>query len=137
MEGFVKPSLFIFLSSSIPVSSAHLKAPSDSDYTSLDTSDVLRTWKVRVAALVCSTCSMTASLIAFYWFCRMEKRFRHRSVQYSSKPRGMPGYLTDNVCQAHHDAGLWRPHSNILVLRRCGRHVGSWHGQDIVVFLPV
>ncbi|KAA8627531.1 plasma membrane G-protein coupled receptor [Pyrenophora tritici-repentis] len=51
-----------------------------SEYTSLDTRDVQRTLRVRIAALVCSSVSITASLTALYWFCRMEKRFRHRLI---------------------------------------------------------
>jgi hypothetical protein len=36
------------------------------------------TYHVRVAAATCAALSMTASLVTFYWFWRMEKRFRHR-----------------------------------------------------------
>jgi len=61
---------------------------SGSEYTSLDTRDVQRTLKVRIAALVCSSMSMTASLAALYWFCRMEKRFRHRLVSSLNKFAG-------------------------------------------------
>jgi membrane protein DedA with SNARE-associated domain len=30
------------------------------------------------AALVCAIISLLASVLCMYWFCRMEKRFRHR-----------------------------------------------------------
>ncbi|EFQ86956.1 hypothetical protein PTT_17753 [Pyrenophora teres f. teres 0-1] len=66
---------FLPLVSCFPMSSI-----SSSEYTSLDTKDVQRTLKVRIAALVCSSASITASLTALYWFCRMEKRFRHRLI---------------------------------------------------------
>lgn len=32
------------------------------------------------AALACTTVSLLASMVCMYWFCRMEKRFRHRYV---------------------------------------------------------
>lgn len=33
---------------------------------------------IGTAALVCATVSLLASILCMYWFCRMEKRFRHR-----------------------------------------------------------
>jgi G protein-coupled receptor GPR1 len=51
---------------------------STSAYTSVDAHDLHRTYQVRLAALVCSGVSVTTSIIAFYWFCRMDKLFRHR-----------------------------------------------------------
>lgn len=33
---------------------------------------------VQVVAVTCSCVSLTIALVAFYWFCRMEKRFRHK-----------------------------------------------------------
>lgn len=30
------------------------------------------------AALACAIVSLLASMLCMYWFCRMEKRFRHR-----------------------------------------------------------
>lgn len=30
------------------------------------------------AALACTIVSLLASMLCMYWFCRMEKRFRHR-----------------------------------------------------------
>lgn len=54
--------------------------PDDSVYTSTKPRDLSQTFQVRVATLSCSCISMVASVVAFYWFCRMEKRFRHRSV---------------------------------------------------------
>jgi len=50
----------------------------DSAYTSAEARDLQRTYQVRVAALACSGISVVASIAAFYWFCRMEKLFRHR-----------------------------------------------------------
>lgn len=50
----------------------------DSAYTSTDPVDLQRTYQVRLGALACSSVSVVACLVAFYWFCRMEKRFRHR-----------------------------------------------------------
>lgn len=32
------------------------------------------------AALACTVVSLLASMLCMYWFCRMEKRFRHRSA---------------------------------------------------------
>ncbi|KAK8162047.1 G protein-coupled glucose receptor regulating Gpa2-domain-containing protein [Phyllosticta citrichinensis] len=34
----------------------------------------------QVVAVTCSCVSLTIALIAFYWFCRMEKRFRHKLI---------------------------------------------------------
>ncbi|KAF2659202.1 hypothetical protein K491DRAFT_558533, partial [Lophiostoma macrostomum CBS 122681] len=39
-----------------------------------------KAFNVRVAGATCAAVSMTASLIAFYWFCRMETRFRHQLI---------------------------------------------------------
>jgi G protein-coupled receptor GPR1 len=50
----------------------------NSVYTSVEPHDLYRTYQVRLATLVCSGVSVTASIIAFYWFCRMDKLFRHR-----------------------------------------------------------
>jgi len=33
---------------------------------------------LQAIAATCSSLSMVAAFIAFYWFCRMHKRFRHR-----------------------------------------------------------
>ncbi|KAK7178597.1 plasma membrane G-protein coupled receptor [Paraphaeosphaeria sporulosa] len=41
-----------------------------------------KTFNVWVAAAACAAVSMTASIIAFYWFSRMEKRFRHRLIMF-------------------------------------------------------
>ncbi|KAF1839439.1 hypothetical protein BDW02DRAFT_473365, partial [Decorospora gaudefroyi] len=51
-----------------------------SAYTSTEPSDVQLTLQIRIAALVCSTLSITASFVTFHWFCRMQKRFRHRLI---------------------------------------------------------
>jgi hypothetical protein len=37
-----------------------------------------KTFAVRAMTATSAAVSMTASFIVFYWFCRMEKRFRHR-----------------------------------------------------------
>lgn len=60
------------------VSSSQLPSAFESEYTSLDPKDLQRTMRVRIAMLTCSSISMTASLVAFCWFCRMEKKFRHQ-----------------------------------------------------------
>ncbi|CBX93849.1 hypothetical protein LEMA_P035230.1 [Plenodomus lingam JN3] len=57
-----------------------MRAPPLSTYTSSNATDVSRTYQVRVAVLVCSGVSTVASLLALYWFCRMEKRFRHQLI---------------------------------------------------------
>ncbi|CAO2654850.1 Nn.00g115830.m01.CDS01 [Neocucurbitaria sp. VM-36] len=62
------------------VLTAPWKPLEDSAYTSIEASNLLRTLKVRIAALICSGVSMMASIVAFYWFFRMEKRFRHRLI---------------------------------------------------------
>ncbi|KAF2829267.1 hypothetical protein CC86DRAFT_403913 [Ophiobolus disseminans] len=52
----------------------------DSAYTSAEARDLQRTYQVRLVALSCSGASVMASVVAFYWFCRMEKLFRHRLI---------------------------------------------------------
>ncbi|CAI6275947.1 unnamed protein product [Periconia digitata] len=39
-----------------------------------------RTYWVQVAGACCAAASMATSCVAFFWFCRMEKRFRHRLI---------------------------------------------------------
>lgn len=51
--------------------------PPQSAYTSTTPDDLFRISQVRIAALVCSGVSTGASLLALYWFFRMEKKFRH------------------------------------------------------------
>jgi hypothetical protein len=63
---------------SLSVSPSPLGFPDDSDYTSIEPHDLQKTRKVRIAVLTCSSVSMAASLVVFYWLCRMEARFRHR-----------------------------------------------------------
>ncbi|KAF2690406.1 hypothetical protein K458DRAFT_427146 [Lentithecium fluviatile CBS 122367] len=41
---------------------------------------ILRTFNVRVAAATCASVSMIYSFVAFYWFARMRKHFRHRLI---------------------------------------------------------
>ena len=63
------------------VSSSPMPGPHIAHHNGLPTTslyDQARTFNVRVVAATCAAASMTASFIAFYWFCRMEKRFRHR-----------------------------------------------------------
>lgn len=50
----------------------------ETDYASIAPRELRRTWIVRVLALTCSALSMSASAVTFFWFIRMEKRFRHR-----------------------------------------------------------
>ena len=45
---------------------------------SLDDMNKAKEYGVGTAALVCCTVSLVASLVCMYWFCRMQKRFRHR-----------------------------------------------------------
>jgi hypothetical protein len=40
-----------------------------------------QTYNVRVVAAACAATSMVTSFTVFYWFYRMEKRFRHRCVR--------------------------------------------------------
>ncbi|KAF2121470.1 G protein-coupled glucose receptor regulating Gpa2-domain-containing protein [Lophiotrema nucula] len=39
-----------------------------------------RTFYVQVSSAACAAVSTAAAFVAFYWFCRMEKRFRHRLI---------------------------------------------------------
>jgi hypothetical protein len=69
---------FVFSVSATPVPSPHVPY-----HKAIDTSiqyGEKATFNVRVGAATCAAASMTASFVAFYWFCRMEKRFRHRLV---------------------------------------------------------
>jgi G protein-coupled receptor GPR1 len=77
MERSIAMLLFLFLPL---VSSSPLKQSLDSAFTSAEARNVHRTYQVRLAALSCSGISLTASLLVFYWFCRMDKLFRHRWV---------------------------------------------------------
>ncbi|OAL54346.1 hypothetical protein IQ07DRAFT_266306 [Pyrenochaeta sp. DS3sAY3a] len=51
-----------------------------SDFISTRPRDAQHTSTVRIVALTCSTIGMVASMVAFYWFFRMEKQFRHRLI---------------------------------------------------------
>ncbi|KAF2873465.1 G protein-coupled glucose receptor regulating Gpa2-domain-containing protein, partial [Massariosphaeria phaeospora] len=44
--------------------------------------DVRRTFNVRLASAICAAVSIAASSVTFYWFCRMNKRFRHRLIMF-------------------------------------------------------
>lgn len=50
----------------------------DSAYFSTKPRDLQQTRQARIAALSCSSLGVVASLVAFYWFYRMDKLFRHR-----------------------------------------------------------
>jgi hypothetical protein len=54
------------------------KLDPNSVYTSNDARDLYRTYQVQLAAAACSSVSVAASIIAFYWFSRMDRLFRHR-----------------------------------------------------------
>ncbi|KAF2744209.1 hypothetical protein M011DRAFT_489065 [Sporormia fimetaria CBS 119925] len=43
-------------------------------------SNETRTLIIRAVAATCASISVTTSAVAFYWFCRMRKRFRHKLV---------------------------------------------------------
>jgi hypothetical protein len=75
MERSIAMLLLVFL----PLVASSSMSP-DSAYTSAEARNVHRTYQVRLAALSCSCISLTTSLLAFYWFCRMDKLFRHRWV---------------------------------------------------------
>jgi hypothetical protein len=51
----------------------------DSVYSSTDPKDLQHTYQIELATLICSSASMAASIVVFYWFYRMQKLFRHRS----------------------------------------------------------
>ncbi|KAF2855673.1 hypothetical protein T440DRAFT_535796 [Plenodomus tracheiphilus IPT5] len=62
------------------VASRRMQPPPASVYTSTEPQDLFRTYQVRVAAVVCSGVSTVTSLLALYWFFRMDKRFRHHLI---------------------------------------------------------
>jgi G protein-coupled receptor GPR1 len=86
-------SLLILLCLVPCVHSSHLPSPDKSAYTSLEPNDLQRTLKVQIAMLTCSGISMTASLLAFCWFCRMERQFRHQWVFPFRHVRPLTSYL--------------------------------------------
>lgn len=51
-----------------------------STYLSKEAHDLYQTQQIRYAAIVCSGVSVATSIVAFYWFFRMQKLFRHRYV---------------------------------------------------------
>jgi G protein-coupled receptor GPR1 len=55
-----------------------MKLSPNSAYTSAEAHDLRQTHHVRLAALACSGLSVMACIVAFYWFGRMDKLFRHR-----------------------------------------------------------
>ncbi|KAH7068839.1 G protein-coupled glucose receptor regulating Gpa2-domain-containing protein [Paraphoma chrysanthemicola] len=54
----------------------------NSAWTSADARDLQQTYQVQLSALVCSGLSIVACIIAFYWFSRMDKLFRHRLIMF-------------------------------------------------------
>ncbi|KAF2799030.1 hypothetical protein K505DRAFT_404874 [Melanomma pulvis-pyrius CBS 109.77] len=48
--------------------------------SSINLYDQNKTFIIQVTTAICAAVSITASLVAFYWFFRMEKRFRHRLI---------------------------------------------------------
>ena len=71
-------SLLLLLCLLPRVLSSPLPTLDESAYTSLEPNDLEKTLRVRIAMLICSGISMTASLVALRWFFRMEKQFRHQ-----------------------------------------------------------
>ncbi|KAF9739645.1 hypothetical protein PMIN06_011951 [Paraphaeosphaeria minitans] len=72
---FAAGSLFTKAISSPLPNVAHYNGPSSSKLY-----DDRRTYNVRIAAATCAAISMVAAFTVFYWFCRMQKRFRHRLI---------------------------------------------------------
>ncbi|OAG10152.1 uncharacterized protein CC84DRAFT_1084288 [Paraphaeosphaeria sporulosa] len=72
---FTAGSLFTKAISSPLPNVAHYYGPS---YSKLY--DDQKNYNVRVASAACAATSMVAAFTVFYWFCRMEKRFRHRLI---------------------------------------------------------
>jgi hypothetical protein len=63
--------------------------PPDSPYLSTDPHALYQVWQIRITAVVCSGMSIMTSLVAFYWFFRMNKLFRHRWVLLFSVPKDL------------------------------------------------
>ncbi|KAF2451380.1 hypothetical protein P171DRAFT_400850 [Karstenula rhodostoma CBS 690.94] len=72
---FTAGSLFTKAISSPLPNVAHYNGPS-----SLKLYGDQKTYSMRVAAATCAATSMVAAFTVFYWFYRMEKRFRHRLI---------------------------------------------------------
>ena len=86
-SGSIHYSCLVFLLTCLfsQVSSSPTPEPNITYHNGLSTTslyDQARTFNVRVIAATCAAISMTASFVAFYWFYRMEKRFRHRYAHY-------------------------------------------------------
>ncbi|KAF1964586.1 hypothetical protein BU23DRAFT_492045 [Bimuria novae-zelandiae CBS 107.79] len=57
--------------------------PSVAQYNGPSSISLYNSWKthsVQIAAVACASTSMGSSFITIYWFCRMQKRFRHRLI---------------------------------------------------------
>lgn len=80
MSAFVRLGCIVFLSFSFLVSAVPLNEHNGTQYTTPNAVNNRRTRAIAAVVLAFSSLSMTASLVAFFWVCRMEKQFRHRSV---------------------------------------------------------
>ncbi|EUC50725.1 hypothetical protein COCMIDRAFT_31930 [Bipolaris oryzae ATCC 44560] len=78
MSTCVRLCCIVFLSLSFVVSAVPLNEHYGTQYTASIAANERRTRIITTVALVFSSLSMTASLVAFFWVCRMEKQFRHR-----------------------------------------------------------
>jgi len=108
---FTPPSAFLFLlvinSLLSRVASAPLDHVSPSNQgTSTTLYAVRKTSNVRLAAVICASASTLSSFVAFYWFARMQKRFRHRYVR-SCQTQYLRSYLTVSS-KANHDTHIRR-----------------------------
>lgn len=74
---YTRLALFYLLAFGVRIE-ASMNFESESAYTSNKAEDLRMTYQVRLACSVCSAISLCASVIGFYWFFRMDKRFRHR-----------------------------------------------------------
>ncbi|XP_014556859.1 hypothetical protein COCVIDRAFT_98685 [Bipolaris victoriae FI3] len=78
MSTCVRLCCIVFLSFSFVVSAVPLNEHNGTQYTTPNAANDRRTRVITTVALVFSSLSMSASLVAFFWVCRMEKQFRHR-----------------------------------------------------------
>lgn len=106
---------------------SHYNGPSSSKLY-----DEEKTYNVRVAAATCAAISMVAAFTVFYWFCRMEKRFRHRCV----RPQRHQSPHIDRG-QTHHAVDLWRSHESNVVVFAGGRIDCPRDYSHRKCFLPV
>lgn len=91
---------------------------------SMKDSNKVKEYVVGTALLVCTTASLLASTLCMYWFCRMEKRFRHRwAVSMSSD-------TATNTTQIDHDTDIWRPYARNMAICICHHIFNSWNSQN-------